>query len=275
MPGQLGQASEAPDEVVAETDRVGGGEAQALESPDVVHGLEQLDERAAVAGHRKLVASVEIDDLSEQRDLAAAARDEIAHLVDDASDCAAPLRATGVGHDAERAPHVAALHDRDERAGRRRGMVADGFLRAGLLAGVRNGKPRVVHRGGVRHLPVQERVHVVGDAVELLRSRHQVEMGQFGEKRGTAALRHATEKPEDGVRAALLQAAQGAHFADGLLLGHVADAARVQEDDIRVFGVAGHLVAARDEHLRDLLRVALVHLASVGLEKYLGHRKRR
>ena len=32
-----------------------------------------------------------------------------------------------------------------------------------------------------------------------------------------------------------------------------------------------HLVAARHEHLRDLLGVALVHLASVGFDEDLGH----
>ena len=269
--GELREAAEAVDEVLAEADRVGGGEAEALEPFDLMHGFEELHERAASVEFREFVASVEIDDLSEQGDFFAAAFDQFAHFADDAADAAAAFGAAGVGHDAEGAAHVAALHDGDKGAGRDGGVVADGFLRTGFLRGVDHGKTEVVHRGVMGHFAAQDGVHMVGDLVEFLRADDQVEVGNVGKEGGAAALGHAAEQSVDRVRALFPEASEQAHFAEGLLFRHIAHAAGIEQDNVGFVGLCGHFIAPGDQHLRDLLRVALVHLASVGLEKHLGH----
>ena len=217
------------------------------------------------------MASVEVDDLSEKGDLFAPAFDESAHFADDAADASAAFRAARVGHDAKGAAHVASLHDGDESAGRDGDVVADGFLRAGFLVGVDDGKAEVIHGGVVRHFAAEDGVDMVGDFVEFLGADDEVEVGDFGKQGGAAALRHAAEEAVDGVRALFLQASEKTHFAQRLLLGHIAHAAGVEQHDVGLVGVGGHFVAAGHQHLRDLLRVALVHLASVGFEEDLGH----
>ena len=86
-----------------------------------------------------------------------------------------------------------------------------------------------------------------------------------------AALRHAAEKAEDHLGPRLAQAAHHAHFADRLLLRHVAHGAGVQQHHVGVVLAPGHLVAAGDEHPGDLLGVALIHLAAVGFDEDPGH----
>jgi len=87
-----------------------------VEPLDLVHRLEQLHERAFAIHFGKLVAAVEIHDLSQQGHFAHPAVDEAAAFLDDVGDGASALRSAGVGHDAEGALHVAALHDADEFA---------------------------------------------------------------------------------------------------------------------------------------------------------------
>ena len=150
-------------------------------------------------------------------------------------------------------------------------MVADGFLRTGFLRGVDHGKTEVVHRGVMGHFAAQDGVHMVGDLVEFLRADDQVEVGNVGKEGGAAALGHAAEQSVDRVRALFPEASEQAHFAEGLLFRHIAHAAGIEQDNVGFVGLCGHFIAPGDQHLRDLLRVALVHLASVGLEKHLGH----
>ena len=73
------------------------------------------------------------------------------------------------------------------------------------------------------------------------------------------------------MRAGFPELAQHPHFPDRLLFGHVPDAARVEEDDVCIRLVRSHPVSALAEHLRDLLRVALVHLAAVGFDVDAWH----
>jgi len=55
------------------------------------------------------------------------------------------------------------------------------------------------------------------------------------------------------------------------LVGHVSHATCVQEHDVGFRFVADPLVAARHERMRDLFRIALVHLATVGFDEKFGH----
>src|SRR6266705_681057 len=67
------------------------------------------------------------------------------------------------------------------------------------------------------------------------------------------------------------QAAQHSHFAERFLVGHVAHATGIQEHNVGFRFVCDSLVAARRQRKRDLLRVAFVHLATVGLDEKFRH----
>ena len=108
---------------------------------------------------------------------------------------------------------------------------------------------------------------------ELFRARirHLVEVRDALEQLRPAALRHAAHEAEHDVRLLAAVGAHAAHLAERLLLGLVAHRTGVDEDGVGVRFVGGDRVAAIAEHLCDLFRVALVHLATVGADKNLGH----
>src|SRR5438552_15086136 len=64
---------------------------------------------------------------------------------------------------------------------------------------------------------------------------------------------------------------QHPHFSQRFLVSHVAHAARVQQHYVSFSFVGYPLVAACDERMRDLFRVALVHLAAIGLDEKFRH----
>ena len=86
-----------------------------------------------------------------------------------------------------------------------------------------------------------------------------------------ARLGHAAHETIDHVFAVAPGVHHGAHFPERLLLGLVAHRAGVDEDGVGLVFVGGDRVAALAEHARDLFGVALVHLASVGLDVNFGH----
>ena len=61
------------------------------------------------------------------------------------------------------------------------------------------------------------------------------------------------------------------HFAEGLLLGHVADAAGIEEDDIRDVLGGGEGIALGDELSGDGFAVAFIHLAAVRFDVNTRH----
>ena len=97
-------------------------------------------------------------------------------------------------------------------------------------------------------------------------------MRHCGEKRIALCLRHAAEETEDRFRPTLGDLPQHPHFSQRFLLRHVAHAAGVEEHDIGVGFPFGALVTAFQERMRDLFRVAFVHLTAVGFNEKLGHR---
>jgi hypothetical protein len=66
-------------------------------------------------------------------------------------------------------------------------------------------------------------------------------------------------------------ATEHSHFAKRLLVRHVAHATRIQKHDIGFQLVRDTLVSARHERMRDLFRVAFVHLATVCLDEKFRH----
>src|SRR5207247_9043880 len=116
--------------------------------------------------------------------------------------------------------------------------------------------------------------HVVSHAMEFLRPNHKIEMWDFFQQLRAPCLRHAAEKSKDGFRPALYHAAEHSHFAQRLLLGHVAHATGIEQHNIGLRLATDPLVAAGNERMRDLLGIALVHLATVGLDEKSRHGSR-
>jgi hypothetical protein len=67
------------------------------------------------------------------------------------------------------------------------------------------------------------------------------------------------------------QPSEHAHLAKRFLVSHVSDAAGVQEHNVGFRFVSDPFVAARQERMRDLFGVALIHLATVGFDEKFGH----
>ena len=107
--------------------------------------------------------------------------------------------------------------------------------------------------------------------MEFLRADDEIDVRHRAEKFRAARLRHAAEKTEDRFRPLLRDLAEHAHFAERLLVRHVAHAAGVEQDDVGFVLVRRGLVAAIEQRTRDLFRVALVHLAAVGLDEKFRH----
>jgi hypothetical protein len=88
----------------------------------------------------------------------------------------------------------------------------------------------------------------------------------------TVALGHAAHEAEHDVGTVLPDiGGEGRHFADGFALGHVAHRAGVEQDDIRPVFRGRERVALGHELCGHGLAVALVHLATVGLDVNAGH----
>ena len=178
----------------------------------------------------ELVPAVKIHDLPEQRDLLRRPRaTRPAHFPYDFGNRARPLGPPPRrGHDAERAVHVAALHDRDESRGlpiAQRMLANEGLLRRGLLVGIDDRRAPLVSNCRGKLPPSQQFVHVVGHAMEFLRADDEIDRhGQlFGQLRA-AALRHAAHQSKWGRLAA--QLLQASPFCRSLFArGHVAHAA--------------------------------------------------
>lgn len=141
-------------------------------------------------------------------------------------------------------------------------VVANGVLRAGFFRNVDDGLADR-HAGVARGAEV---VEVIGDLVKLLRADDEVDIGELVEERGAAVLRHAAEDAEDKVGLLLFAGLEVAGFADGFLLGGVADGAGVEEEDVAVVFVGDDAITAGTQHSRDGFAVALVHLAAVGFD---------
>src|SRR6266699_2048415 len=67
------------------------------------------------------------------------------------------------------------------------------------------------------------------------------------------------------------QTSEHSHFAERFLVGHVAHATGIQEHNVGLRLVFHPLVAARRQRMGDLLRVAFVHLATVGFDEKFRH----
>ena len=142
-------------------------------------------------------------------------------------------------------------------------VVADGVLRSRLLADI-DDRVGDGHAGLARSAEV---VEIVGNVVKLLGADDQVDVRQPLQELGAAILRHAAEDPENEIGLIPLARLDVPGLADGLLLGGIADAAGVQQQDIAGVFRGDDPIPAGAQHRRDGFAVALVHLAPVGFDE--------
>ena len=267
---ELGQTAIGLDQVLLEPARMRGGEADALNALDGMHALNQLDEGRDAIGMRVVAPAVTGDDLPEERELAHAPLRQLSALGHDLVHGPRALVAARLGHDAERAVHVAALLDRDEGADLslvHLKMVADRVLRTRLFPDIHDARPDR-HPGGAGRPQV---IEVVGHLVKLLRADDQVDIGQGIEERGPTVLRHAAEDPEHEVGIASLSRDHIGSLTDRLLLRGVAHAAGVEQQDVADLLLVDDPVTPGTQHRRDSITVAFVHLTHVGFDEDAVH----
>jgi hypothetical protein len=163
---------------------------------------------------------------------------------------------------------VAALHDTHEGCdGLSSGLPSEQMLFDGRFA------PcffrRVTHFISTAGKDV---IDIFGSSVKFLCADYQIYVRQLVHQLTPAALGHAPHKPEQDVWAVPPPIShQVLHFAEGFLLGKIAHAARVKQDDIG-YGFGGRkVVSLGDELSGDGFRIALVHLATVRLDKNTRH----
>ena len=99
--------------------------------------------------------------------------------------------------------------------------------------------------------------------VQGLRSEDDIDVRRAGDDGLALLAGHAAADTDDEVGVLLLEVLHPAQVVEDLLLRLLAHRAGVEEDHVRLFGVVGFLEAiGRPEHIRHLVRVILVHLAT-------------
>ena len=122
------------------------GEPETLETGDFLERFQQLDKWTFPTHGGEFMASVEIHDLTEQRDLLDPLVDEGFDLADNFLERPASFVTASVRDNAERAMHVAPLHNRDESGHLpfAEHMVPDGALGIRFFFDVHDRKPDIV-----------------------------------------------------------------------------------------------------------------------------------
>ena len=191
---------------------------------------------------------------------------ELAYLVDEIVERPADLATAHRRNDAERARVVAADLDghpgrvvefasRRQRTGERLGVVADGF--------VEDLDDRAVLGGQAQQLT---------GAMHVVRTEDDIDVPGPPAHQVAVLLGQAPADRDLEVGAAVLFDLEMAQQPVELVVGVLADAARVEHDDIGVFDLGRRFVAVGLEQPGDPLGVVLVHLAPEGAHDVLaGH----
>src|ERR1039457_344251 len=245
MVAEHGILVDGVDNVLDEIARMRGREADAADAVDAANLAKQADEVPA-AGRRVAVA---VDVLAEQLDLAVAHPRQAASFLENAVAGPAALRAARERDHAVGARLVAALNDRDVGAVRivatREGRI-ERFVRVEAEA-------RDAAIAGLELYQHLGQLVVAGGAGDEADERRALEdLLAF-------LLRDAAEHAEDLALAVVLLELLEA--VKNLLLGLVADAAGVVENEAGFFGRVDLGIALGEERANNFLRIVDVHLA--------------
>jgi hypothetical protein len=172
-----------------------------------------------------------------------------------------------VGHHAEAAEHVAALHHRDEGATRRLPDVLGVALRQVEALE----RPTLLDAQPTQTPP--RRVHHRRHQAQVVGAEDEVHLAEATQDPVALLLRHAARHPEDPSGAVGLPAAQQAELAVEAMLRLLADRAGVEDQEVGVVQVGRRPVAGMVEEVRHLLRVVDVHLAAVRADQEARHRR--
>ena len=183
------------------------------------------------------MAAIQVHDLPKKCHLLHTVRDESANFGDDLSNGAATFRSACARHDAKAPMHIAALHDGNECGGllRRQRLFTNRGLRTGFFLYVHNRITRIIHAAeawitdaGHSTFVQNQIIDVVGYAMKFLCADHKIKMRNFLQQFRAARLGHAAKKSKYSFRAVLADTAEHPHFAQRLLLRHVAHAAGIE-----------------------------------------------
>jgi hypothetical protein len=231
-------------------------EADALHAGNLVDGREKIREVA-----RRIVGRlVVIDDLAEQLHLAPAGIGRLPYVRQDVGLCAHPFVPARVRHDAERAVVVAPFDDRDVRLdgiGAPRDPERERHVVPRIDLDLGERRARSFFDEGRQHLqPLRPHDDVDDMAIRFLQE-------------GVAfllcdAAGHGHDRRAPGF---LFEDPQLAESRIELLLGVLAHAARVDDDEVGFDLLRRCLVAGLVEQTRHPLRVVEVHLAAEGLDQ--------
>ena len=242
---------------------MGARKTDTLDPGHFVHRLEQARKIAAGVVRSQVV----VHDLPEQLYFLAARRRQFRDLAKDFGLCAHPLVTARVRHHAVGAEVVAAFHDGDETLDRViSARQAEG--KRGFVVGCRDVHQRRPRAGSLLD---QHRQHL-----ETLSANDHVHELRFREDPCAFLLGHAAGHGHHRCASrADLESLEIAKPAVELLLGSLADRARVDYDEVGVLVGIRHLEASLLEQPGHPLRVVYVHLAAVGFDQVLsGHYRR-
>ena len=220
----------------------------------VAHGAQQIG-KARLA---KEIATVGVNILTQQRNLAHALAHQTRHLVNDLLEGTALLATAHVRHDAVGAEVVAARHDRHPCM----------ILRLAM--------PRHTHSIGIlvlvradMTLAIQERL---GDKLRHMRNRvsakNDVDVVDVGKQALAIALGDAAAHGDHALaRRRRRQALTGIALAVQTGVGSLANTARHEHDNIGMLRVERHEATIRIEQTAHTLGVVLIHLTAERADK--------
>src|ERR1700756_3184684 len=111
-----------------------------------VHGFQELHKGRLAVLLGKFVPPVQVNDLAKKRDFFYPSADQRPNFFNNFLDWTAAFCPSGIGHDAESAMHVTALHNGDEARylGGGWSMISNRVLRAGFFIDVHDGEAKVI-----------------------------------------------------------------------------------------------------------------------------------
>ena len=228
-----------------------GHETDALDA-DFVELCKQL-RKAQLALHVKTVG---IDVLAQQHDLLDAFFLELACLLDDPGGRAGALPAAHIRHDAVRAEVVAAVHDRDV------GVIRAAAAHRQIL---RNAALVLLNHLDHAAAVLDRLQHQLRKAVQVVRTERHVHKRILPENLLAHALllHHAAADGDHHLGPGLLELLEPGDVSKRAALRIVADAAGVEDHEIRRLAAFSLRHAHLLQHTGQLLAVVRVHLASV------------